>query len=251
MLGVSMATASVSSTYVEYEVDGKTYEAYVAWNTQQQGIRPGVLVFHEWWGLNDYAKQRARELANLGFVAFAADMFGKGISTTKAEEAGALAGAFYQDRTLFAKLARAAYDEMLKQPNVDAARTAAIGFCFGGTCALELARSEAELDGIVSFHGNLSNPTPETSKSIKCRVLVLHGADDPFVPAEQVDAFKKEMDEAKVDYKFVAYPFAVHAFTNPNADKAGLNGVAYNEEADKASMEEMRAFFRELFTEPK
>lgn len=243
-----MSFASVTSTFVEYTVDGKMHRAYVAWNSQQEGPRPAVVIFPEWWGVNDYVKMRARELANSGYVAFVADMYGEGKVTTDAKEANAQASAYYMDFPKFEPAVRAAYAEMLKQPNVDSSRTAAIGFCFGGTCALELARSGADIKGCVSFHGGLGTPSPEKAANIKCRVLALRGEDDPFDDAEYVEQFKNSMDSAGVSYKMVAYPGAVHAFTNPNAGKAGIEGVAYNEAAEKASMEEMRALFREIFT---
>jgi dienelactone hydrolase len=159
-----VAQASIKSTLVDYTVDGKEYQGYLSVNEQQEGVRPAVVIFPEWWGVNDYVKRRARELAGLGYVAFVADMYGKGVVATTPEEAGALAGAFYQDRAKFTSMATAAYEQMLMQDNVDTARTGAIGFCFGGTAALYLARSGAEILGAVSFHGNLSNPTPETAK---------------------------------------------------------------------------------------
>lgn len=242
-------SAAVKGVYVDYTVDGKDYQGYVAFNPEQKGVRPAVVVFPEWWGVNEYVKGRARELAELGFLAFVADMYGKGVTTTKADEAGKLAGAFYTDFKKFETMTNAAYEQMLMQDNVDTAKTAAIGFCFGGTAALELARSGADIKGCVTFHGGLATPTPEKAKNIKGRVLALHGGNDPFSPAEQAAGFEKEMKDAGVNYKLVVYPDAKHAFTNPQASASGLDGVEYNEAAEKASMDEMRVFFREIFAD--
>lgn len=245
------ANAAVKGVYVDYTVDGKEYQGYMAYNSEQQGLRPAVIVFPEWWGLNDYPKQRARELAGLGFVAFVADMYGKGVVTDKADEANKMAGAFYGDFSKFEKMTQAAFAEMLKQENVDTSKVAAIGFCFGGTCALELARAGADLSGCISFHGGLGTPTPEKAKNIKCPVLVLRGGSDPFDEEQYTTQFRTAMDEAGIVYKDVVYPDAKHAFTNPKADERGIDGVAYNAEAEKASMDEMRAFFREIFADGK
>ncbi|NUO19847.1 dienelactone hydrolase family protein [bacterium] len=241
------ASASVKGVYVDYTVNGKEYQGYLAYNPEQKGLRPAVVVFPEWWGVNDYVKSRARELAGLGYVAFVADMYGKGVVTTLADSARQLAGAFYQDFSKFETMTNAAFEQLLKQEHVDSAKTAAIGFCFGGTAALELARSGADLKGCITFHGGLGTPTPEKAKNIKCPVLVLRGDADPFDEPAYLEGFEKSMTEAGAKYKVVSYPGAKHAFTNPNAGKAGLDGVEYNEAAEKASMEEMRAFFREIF----
>jgi len=243
------ANAAITTKYVDYTVNGKEYQGYLAFSSDQKGLRPAVLVFPEWWGLNDYAKLRARELAELGFVAFAADMYGKGIVTTSAEEANKLAGAFYGDFKNFEIMTNAALEQLLKQDNVDSSKVAAIGFCFGGTSALELARNGANIRGVVSFHGGLLTMTPEKAKNIKGRVLALNGGNDPFSPAEDFVAFEKEMKDAGVNYKSVTYPEAKHAFTNPKADTDEVDGTAYNEAAEKASMDEMRVFFREIFAD--
>lgn len=245
------ANASIKGVYVDYTVDGKDYQGYLAFNPDQKGLRPAVVVFPEWWGANEYVKRRARELAELGYVAFVADMYGKGVVTTSADTAKQLAGAFYQDFTKFETMTNAAYEQMLMQDNVDTARTAAIGFCFGGSAALELARSGADIKACISFHGGLGTPTPEKAKNIKCPVLVLRGDADPFDEPSYLEAFEKSMTEAGAKYKVVTYPSAQHAFTNPNADKAGLAGVAYNEAAEKGSMDEMRVFLSEVFTAKK
>lgn len=246
-----MANASTKATLVDYTVDGKDYQGYLVRPENVTEPLPAVVVFPEWWGLNDYVKRRARELAELGYVAFVADMYGKNVVTTKAEEARQYAGAFYQDFKKFETMTNAAYEQMLMQDFVDTARTAAIGFCFGGTAALELARSGADVKGTVVFHGGLTSPDSTRAKHIHGRVLVLQGDADPFTPAEDVAAFEREMNSADVDYRVVHFPGAKHAFTNPKADETGLDGVAYDEKAAASSMEEMRVLFSELFAKPK
>ncbi|MFZ5432836.1 MAG: dienelactone hydrolase family protein [Calditrichota bacterium] len=228
-------------------MDGQPYEGYVVFDDAQVEPRPGVLVCHEWWGLNDYAKSRADQLAQLGYIALACDIYGKGQRATTAEDAQKLATPFYSDRALLRTRVRAGLDELLKHPLTDQQRVAVIGYCFGGMAALELARSGADIKGVVSFHGSLATPNPEDAKSIKAKVLVLHGADDPHVNAEQVAAFEDEMRTAGVDWQLVAYGGAVHAFTNPAAGNDPTTGVAYNAAADRRSWQAMKNFFNEIF----
>jgi dienelactone hydrolase len=206
-----------------------------------------VLVVYEWWGLNDYVKRRANQLAELGYIAFAADIYGNGFMTTDQKEAGRLAGRFRGDRRLMRDRVTAGFQVLKEQPLADKERTAAIGYCFGGTTVLELARSGAVVSGIVSFHGGLDTPNTADAKNIKARLLVLHGADDPLVPPAQVSAFQEEMRKANVDWQMVSYGGAVHSFTNPDAGSDPSRGAAYNEKADKRSWEHMRIFFAELF----
>jgi dienelactone hydrolase len=186
-------------------------------------------------------------LAGLGYVAFAVDMYGAGVRPKAGEEAGKEAGKYKKDRKLMRARVRAGLDTLLKQDGVDATKVAAIGYCFGGTTALELARSAAPLAGVVSFHGGLATGAPEDMKQFKGKVLVLHGADDPHVDADEVAAFRKEMRDAGVDWQLVAYGGAVHSFTNPNAGSDKSRGAAYDEKADKRSWEAMRSFFAEIF----
>lgn len=247
MLTATASNAMIRGSYVDYEVEGKPHQAYLTVDPELKGARPGVLLCHEWWGVNDFAKRRARELAQQGYVVMVVDMFGKGITTDKAEEAQKLVTPFYQDRALFRSRMSAALAQLKMQSNVDTMRLGVIGFCFGGTAALELARSGADVKGVVSFHGGLSNPTPDDAKNIKGQVLILHGADDPFVPEEEVAAFEEEMKAAQVKYELIAYPEAVHAFTNPAQDGVKLSGAKYNEYADKASNEAMLKLFAKLF----
>ncbi len=241
------AEAKLQGRNVEYTQGGKTFEGYLVYDDAIQGPRPGVLVAHEWMGLNDYARSRADQLASLGYVAFAVDLYGKGVRPTTPEEAGKLAGAVKGDRPLMRARMNAGLDVLKREDLVDRNRIAAIGYCFGGTAVLELARSGAEVIGVVSFHGGLDSPTPKDAAQIRGKVLVLHGADDPNVPPAQVTAFQEEMRNAKVDWQMVYYANAVHAFTNPSAGNDPKRGAAYNEKADKRSWEAMRTFFNEIF----
>jgi dienelactone hydrolase len=244
---VPFARAALKTQAVEYKQGDALLEGYLAYDDAFKGQRPGILVVHEWKGLNDYAKRRADMLAQLGYVAFAADIYGKGIRPQSIDEAGATAGKFKADRALLRARVNAGLDVLKSQPNVLGSQLAAIGYCFGGTAVLELARSGADVKGIVSFHGGLSTPSPQDAKNIKAKILALHGAADPFVNAEEVAAFEKEMTDAKVDYRLIKYPGAVHGFTNP-ANKNVPPGALYNEAADKASWSEMQEFFKELFS---
>jgi dienelactone hydrolase len=232
---------------IEYRHDDAVLEGYLVCDDQIKGKRPGVIVVHEWYGLNDYAKARAEQLANLGYIAFAIDMYGKGIRAKNVEEAAKLAGIYRSDRRLMRARAAAGLETLRRQPLADAGRIAAIGYCFGGGTALELARSGAELSGVVSFHGNLDTPNPDDAKAIKAKVLALHGADDPLVTPEQVHAFQGEMRNAAVDWQMVIYGGAVHSFTNPASGSDPSRGIAYNEKADSRSWAAMRLFFDEIF----
>jgi dienelactone hydrolase len=211
------------------------------------GRRPGVLVCHEWWGNNDYSRGRAEQLAGLGYVAFALDMYGKGVTTEDAKKAGELAGALYSDPELMRRRASAGLKVLAGNARVDAHRIAAIGYCMGGSVALELARSGADLAAVVSFHGGLDTKQPAGAGTIKAKVLVCNGADDAMVPAEKQAAFQKEMKDAGVDFVFINYAGARHAFTNPHADAHKIPGIAYNEKADKRSWQHMLDLFREVF----
>jgi dienelactone hydrolase len=238
--------AALKTQIVQYKQGDALLEGYLAYDDAFTGKRPGILVVHEWKGLNGYAKRRADMLAQLGYVAFAADIYGKGIRPQTVEEAGAMAGKFKADRALLRARVNAGLDVLKSQPNVEGSQLAAIGYCFGGTAVLELGRSGADVKGIVSFHGGLSSPTPQDAKNIKAKVLVLHGAADPSVKADEVAAFEKEMTDANVNYRLIKYPGAMHGFTNPD-NKNVPPGVLYNEAADKASWIEMQKFFKEIF----
>jgi dienelactone hydrolase len=232
--------------WIEYRHGDTLLEGYLAYEDTQEGLRPGVLVAHEWWGVNDYAKKRAEQLAGLGYIAFALDMYGKGVRTKDPREAGSLAGRFKADRSLMRARARAGLDVLSNHPLVDRERIGAIGYCFGGATVLELARSGADLAGVVSFHGNLGTPDPGDAGKIRGKVLVLHGADDPLAPPQEIAAFQDEMRNAHVDWQMVFYGGAVHSFTNPRSGNDPSQGVAYNEKADRRSWEAMKVFFSEL-----
>jgi len=239
--------AAVQTRDVEYRDGDTVLKGYLAWDDAVQGRRPGVLIIHQWMGLTDYERGRARQLAELGYVAFALDMYGKGVRPTNAQEAAAQAGKFRGDRALMRRRARAGLDTLTGSELCDPKRVAAMGYCFGGGCALELARSGAPVVGTVSFHGNLDTPDPADAKNIRGPILVCHGADDPHVTSEQVLAFEQEMRAAKVDWELIAYGNAVHAFTQPGAGNEPSRGAAYNAKADRRSWQAMQDFYKEVF----
>jgi len=242
------ALGAIQSRVIEYKSGGEVFEGFVAYDDAVAGPRPGVLIVHQWKGLTEYERKRAEMLAGLGYVAFCADIYGKGVRPEETKEASALAGKYKGDRALFRERLRAGLEVLAAQPEVEKSKLAAMGYCFGGTGALELARSGAAVRGVVSFHGGLGTPTPADAQAIKGRVLVLHGADDPFVPEAEVAGFKKEMADAEVPYTFVAYPGAVHSFTHWTAGDDVSKGAAYNKEADDQSWVAMKEFFESLFT---
>jgi dienelactone hydrolase len=238
--------AKIVTQVVEYKQGDTTLEGYLAYDDSISGKRPGVLVVHQWLGLTDYEKHRAEQLAALGYVAFCADIYGKDIRPKNVGEAGAEATKYKTDRALLRDRVNTALAMLEKNDLVDSNRVAAIGYCFGGTAVLELARSGANLNGVVSFHGGLDSPTAADGKNIKCKVLVLAGADDPFQKPEDLTAFESEMRDNKVDWQIVFYGGAVHAFTQP--DPGFVNsGAKYNEKADKRSWQAMKDFFAEIF----
>jgi dienelactone hydrolase len=241
------AEASVKTKTIEYKQGDTILEGYMAWDDAKSAKRPGILIVHEWTGINDHMKQRAEMLAKLGYVAFAADIYGKGIRPSARPEASKTAGIYKDDRPLMRARVRAGLEELKKQKLADPQRIAAIGYCFGGTTVLELARDAADVKGVVSFHGGLTTPTPLDAKNITAKVLVLHGADDPFVKADEVAAFQDEMRKGGVDWQFISYSNAVHSFTNKAAGTDNSKGAAYNEKADRRSWEAMKAFFAEIF----
>lgn len=243
----SWAHAAIVWETMEYKHEGVPLEGYLAYDDASGSARPGVLVIHEWKGLGEYAKRRARALAELGYVAFAADMYGKGVRPESHEEAAKQAGIYKQDRGLMRARAAAALQVLRVHPFTDPSKLGAIGYCFGGTAVLELARSGADLKGVVSFHGALATPDPADAKNIKAKILVCHGAADTYVGPE-VEGFKKEMKDAGVELRFESYEGAVHSFTVKEAGDDPSTGMAYNEAADKGSWESMKVFFKEVFT---
>ncbi|HMK34709.1 MAG TPA: dienelactone hydrolase family protein [Desulfomonilaceae bacterium] len=243
----ALSFAQVHTQSIDYQQNGTPLEGFVAYKEGLKGKVPGILVVPDWMGLGDHYKSIAAKLAELGYVAFVADIYGKGVKPANSQEAGALAKKYKDDRKLMRDRVKAGLDRLRKFDNVDPNRVAAMGYCFGGTVVLELARSGADILGVVSFHGGLATPTPQDAKNIKAHVLALHGADDPFVPPEEVAAFQQEMRNGHVDWQMVIYGNAVHAFTTPAAGNDKSKGAAYDEKADKRSWEAMKAFFKELF----
>jgi len=239
--------AEIQTQAIDYRDKDAVLEGYLATPKGIEGKRPGVLIVPDWYGVKDPYKEIANRLAEMGYVAFAADIYGKGIRPADNQTAAAQATKYRSNRALLRERVNAGLDELKKQPNVDPKRIAAIGYCFGGTTVLELARSGAEIAGVVSFHGGLDTPTPGDAKNIKAKVLALHGADDPNVTPQHVAAFQEEMRQGGVDWYFVAYGDAVHSFTQPKAGTDKSKGNAYNEKADKRSWEAMKSFFREIF----
>lgn len=237
---------------VEYKDGDTVLEGVLVFDaaaTNSPAKRPGVIVVPDWMGVSQFAIERAVKLTGMGYVAFVADIYGKGVRPANPQEAGMQAGKYKKNRPLLRSRVNAALAVLRDEPQCDAGRLAAIGYCFGGTTVLELARSGAPVVGVVSFHGGLDSPTPADAKNIRGKVLVLHGADDPLVPAVDVAAFQEEMRAANVNWQFTAYGGAVHSFTNPQAGHDPAKGVAYNEQADRRSWQAMTTFLRELFPE--
>jgi dienelactone hydrolase len=234
---------------VDYAGDNITMKGYVAFDTSLDAKRPAILIIPEWWGLNDYVKMRARELAKLGYIAMAMDMYGNGMNTDSPAVAGKWAGQFYT-KPLSAKARIDAALVALKSfQQTDTGKVAAIGYCFGGAMVLNAARLGEPIKGVVSFHGNLAG-VPANKDLLKAKILVCHGEADPFVKKEEVAAFKKQMDSIKADYTFKSYPNALHAFTNPKATELGKKWnlpIGYNGAADTASWNDMKAFFDTIF----
>ena len=246
LTGAIGAHAEVRYEKVEYKQGDTVCEGLLVYDDIFQGKRPGIIVAHQWKGVSDYEKMRAELLAQRGYVVLCSDVYGKGVRANNPADAAALAGKYKNDRPLLRARINAALDFLRKQERVNAQQIAAIGYCFGGTTVLELARSGADVKGIVSFHGGLSTPTPGDAKNIKAKVLACHGADDPFVPPEEVLAFEKEMREAKVDWQLTAYGNAVHSFTDKSAGNDNSKGAAYNAQADLRSWREMKMFLDEV-----
>ena len=244
--------AAVTGTPVTYDANGLTMKGYLAYDPAVKGKRPGVLVVHEWWGHDDYARERARMLAKLGYTALAVDMYGDGKQAHHPTDAKAMATAVGKEPTAAKTRFDAALEFLKKQQTVDASRIAAIGYCFGGTVSLNMARAGMDLKGVASFHGGLGTDAPAQPGKVKAKILVLTGADDPMIPPEQVAAFEKEMKDAGVSYQVVSYPGAKHSFTNPAADKYGKQfdmPLAYNADADKKSWAALKEFLQKLFAQ--
>ena len=246
LLSASAASAEVQTKEIEYKQGDTVLVGLMAWDGAAKGRRPGVLVVHEWWGHNEHARNQAKRLAEAGYVGFALDMYGKGKVATHAKDAEAFMTEATKDPAALAARFNAALEQLKQDPRVDTGKIAAIGYCFGGSVVLGRARAGADLAAVVSFHGSLGTKSPAEKGRVKARVLVLTGADDPMIPPEQVAAFSKEMEAAGAKFRVVSYPGARHSFTNPAADKAGMDALVYNAEADQKSWEAMLALFKEV-----
>ncbi|MGD8642674.1 MAG: dienelactone hydrolase family protein [Chromatiales bacterium] len=246
----SLAWADLQRKEVEYSANGTTMKGYLVYDESIGDPRPGVLVVHEWWGQNAYARKRAEMLAELGYVALAVDMYGDGQQATHPEDAGKFASAVRKNMDVGERRFLAAKQLLSSQPQTDPDRVAAIGYCFGGGVVLEMARRGVDLDGVVSFHGSLTTEQPARAGEVKAGVLVLNGADDPFVKPEQITAFEQEMSAAGVEYEFINYPGALHSFTNPEATENGKKfdlPLAYDAQADQDSWKAMQGFLDRVF----
>lgn len=242
--------ADIKTQNVTYAANGTTLEGHLAYDAERGGPRPGVLVVHEWWGLNDYIRRRASQLAELGYAALAVDMYGGGKTADNPQDAGALMNAVLGDMDEGMARFKAGRDLLAAQDCADAARIAAIGYCFGGAVVLHAAKTGMDLAGVVSFHGSLGSMHAPKKGQVKAKVLVCHGGADQFIPEEHIESFKKEMDAAGADYRFKVYEGQLHGFTNPEATKNGEKfgiPLKYDADADKRSWNDMKAFFEEIF----
>ena len=247
VLASGSVTAVMHQEPISYKDGDVELKGYVYWDDAFTGKRPGVLVAHEWWGLNDYAKLRAEMLAESGYVAFAADMYGAGKMTRHADEAKGWMQQISSNAEAWQRRANLALEQLRAHPQVDAERLAAIGYCFGGATVMQMAYSGADLAGVVSFHGALPPATPEQAAKVKARVLVAHGDADSFIPAERIQAFKQALSQANVDWEMDIYGGAKHSFTNPYADGYGIDNLAYHEAADRRSWLRALAFLEDIF----
>jgi len=250
LFAAAASQAGIIREQVDYSADGVTLKGYLAYNDSIKEKRPGVLVVHEWWGNNDYSRMRADMLAELGYVAFAVDMYGNGKVADTPTDAGKLSGEAMKDMHIMKARFMAALDLLKKNKAVDPTRIAAIGYCFGGGVALNMACAGVDLQGVVSFHGSLAAVAPPKAGTVKAKILVCNGAADQFNPEAVVKNFKAEMDSSKADYKFVNYDSAMHSFTNPASTEVGKKysiPIAYNEKADKKSWSDMEEFFGMIF----
>ncbi|MEM9721652.1 MAG: dienelactone hydrolase family protein [Bacteroidota bacterium] len=241
----------VKGEEISYSADDVNMNGYISYDVHKAEKRPGVLVVHEWWGHNEYARKRADMLAELGYVALAVDMYGDGKTADHPEDAGKFATAVFQNLEGGAARFQKAYEMLQAHPQVDGENIAAIGYCFGGTVVINMANMGMDLKGVAGFHAGLSLPIPPETDKVKAKILVCNGADDPMISTEQVEAFKTAMTDAGVDYTYISYPETVHSFTNPAATELGEKfemPAAYNEEADKASWEELQKFFTKIFS---
>jgi dienelactone hydrolase len=250
-LSVTSVQAKVVGKEVNYQADGVALKGYIAYDDAFKGKRPAVLVVHEWWGHNAYARHRADMLAELGYTALAVDMYGDGKQAHHPDEAGKFAAEVNKNMPMARARFEAGMNLLRREPTVDAGEMAAIGYCFGGGVVLNMARLGEDLKGVASFHGMLGTDHPAQPGKIKARIISFSGEADPMINADSVAAFKREMDNAGANYRVVTYPGAQHAFTNPEADELGRKfklPLSYNVEADKDSWQQATVFLREVFS---
>jgi len=247
---VNIAVSEIKGVEVKYTADGVTLKGYLVYDSNVKGKRPGVLVVHEWWGHNEYARTRARMLAELGYTALAVDMYGDGKQAAHPDDAGKFSSEVVQNMPVATARFKAAMTLLKQQESVDTSNIGAIGYCFGGGIVLNMARLGVDLKAVVSFHGSLAAAATAKKGNVKAKVLVCHGAEDKFITQEDVKNFKKEFQDANVDFSFKAYKGATHSFTNPSADELGKKfnlPLAYNATADKDSWNDMKTFFKRVF----
>lgn len=248
-LPATVGADTIRTETVRYQSGDTDLQGFMAWNAAQTEPGPGVLVVHEWWGQNEHARNSARRLAEMGYTALALDMYGEGRVAEHPRDAGEMAGQVRNNADVAAARFEAASALLRGHPSVDGERIAAIGYCFGGSVVLEMARRGADLQGVASIHGALGTDNPAQPGQVQAEVLVLHGADDPLVPEDQVNAFREEMRQAGVDFRFVAFPGATHSFTNPDADRIAREfdmPVGYNAEAEAATWRELDSFLQRV-----
>ncbi len=248
----NVVKAEIHSEVVSYQIDGQQFQGYLSYDDSTRHKRPGILVVHEWWGHNAYARKRADMLAKLGYTAFALDMYGAGKLAKHPDDAKKFMQATMVDMKTLEKRFNQAKQLLQNQPSVDPDKIAAIGYCFGGGTVLHMATQGSDLSAVVSFHGSLATKSPAQSGAIQAKMLVLNGADDPFVTTKQITAFKQAMQTAGAELEFVNYPGVKHSFTNPDADDFGKRfnmPLEYNAAADKDSWQRMQLFFQKVFKE--
>lgn len=246
---IEVVEVKIKGETVTYATDSTTMKGYIAYDENATEKRPGILVIHEWWGLNDYVRERADMLAELGYVALAVDMYGDGKQAEHPDDAGKFAGMVMQNMPEATARFNAALELLKSNPNVDIESIAAVGYCFGGSVALSMANAGSDLDAVAVFHSGVALPVMPSEK-LKAKILVCNGADDPFASPESIATYKKQMDSINANYKYVAYPGAVHAFTSKEATALGEKfnlPLAYNKEADEKSWEELKTLLKETF----
>lgn len=246
--GLKNPSSKIKEEKVTYSIDNKTFNGVIVYDENMTGKRPAVLVVHEWWGLTDYPIMRARKLAELGYIAMAVDMYGDGKTAANPTAAQELATPFYKDSQLSKTRLEAALSKLKEYKQTDNSNVFAIGYCFGGSVVLNSAKLGADLKGVVSFHGGVAG-VPANKDLLKAKILVCNGGSDKFVSGKDIDMFRHQLDSIGAEYKFISYPDALHAFSNPDATKLGKQfnmPIAYNEKADIDSWNDMTMFFDKI-----